>query len=128
MHTEKDLCDWFEKEYKPALKFTGIRHRKYIHNINEKGCRIACPLEEEVVVPIGIKKMYVRVPENRLFVTVVESISADGKAISSLVIVLSRNIMVSWFSENMTGAEVVTVSPLGYTNEGICMQWLDHFI
>jgi hypothetical protein len=36
--------------------------------------------------------------------------------------------MVSWFSENMTGAEVVTISPLGYANKGICMQWLDHFI
>jgi hypothetical protein len=34
--------------------------------------------------------------------------------------------MVSWFSENMTGAEVVRVSPSGYTNKGICMQWLDH--
>jgi hypothetical protein len=72
--------------------------------------------------------MYVRVPENRLFVTVVKSISADGKAISPLVIVPGRNIIVSWFSENMTGAEVATVSPLGYTNKGICIQWLDHFI
>ena len=59
--------------------------------------------------------------ENRLSVTVVKSISADGKAISSLVIVPGRNIIVSWFSENMTEAEVVTVLLLGYTNEGICM-------
>ena len=53
-----------------------------------------------------------------LSVTVIKNISADSKAIPSLVIVPSRNIMVSWFSENMTGAEVVTVSPSGYTNEG----------
>jgi hypothetical protein len=128
MYTEKDLRNWFKKEYKPALEFTGIRHKKYIHNIDKKGCRIACLLGEEVVVLIKIKEIYVRVPENRLFMTVVESISADGKAIPLLVIVPSRNIIVSWFSENMTEAEVVTVSPLGYTNEGICMQWLDYFI
>jgi hypothetical protein len=48
-----------------------------------------------VIVPIRIKEMYVRVPENRLFVTVVKSIFADGKAISPLVIVSSRNIMMS---------------------------------
>jgi hypothetical protein len=66
MYTEKDLCDWFEKEYKPALEFIGIRHGKYIHNIDETGCRIACPSGEEVVVPIGIKEIYVRVPENPL--------------------------------------------------------------
>ena len=75
-----------------------------------------------MIVPIGIKKMYVRVPENRLSVTVVESISADGKAIPPLVIVPGRNIMMSWFSEQMTGAEVISVSPSGYTNKGICIQ------
>ena len=96
--------------------------------MDEKGCRLACPAGEDVVVPVGIKEMYVGVPENRLSVTVVESISADGKAIPPLVIVPGRNIMMSWFSEQMTGAEVISVSPSGYTNEGICMQWLDHFI
>jgi hypothetical protein len=124
----KTFRDWFEKEYKPALEFTGVRSKKYIHNIDKKGCRLACLTGEDVVVPVGIKEMYVGVPENRLFVTVVESISADGKAILPLVIVPGRNIMMSWFSEQMTGAEVVSVSPSGYTNEGICVQWLDHFI
>ena len=128
IHTEQDLRDWFEKEYKPVLEFTRVRSGKYIHNMDEKGCRLACPAGEDVVVPVGIKEMYVGVPENRLSVTVVESISADGKAIPPLVIVPGRNIMMSWFSEQMTGAEVISVSPSGYTNEGICMQWLDHFI
>jgi hypothetical protein len=121
MYTEKDLCDWFKKEYKPALKFTGIRHRKYIHNINEKGCRIACPLGEEMVILIGIKEMYVKVLKNRLSVIVIKSIFADGKAISLLVIVPGRNIIVFWFSENITEAEVMTILPLGYTNKRICM-------
>ena len=75
-----------------------------------------------MIVPVGIKEIYVGVPENRLSVTVVESISADGKAIPPLVIVPGRNIMMSWFSEQMTGAEVISVSPSGYTNKGICMQ------
>jgi hypothetical protein len=39
--------------------------------------------------------MYVKVSENQLSVTVVKSISADGKAIPSLVIMPSRNIIVS---------------------------------
>jgi hypothetical protein len=122
MYTKKDLCDWFKKEYKLALKFIRIKHRKYIHNIDEKGCYIICPLREEVVVLIRIKKIYVRVPKNRLFVTVVKSIFADGKAISPLVIVPGRNIIVFWFSENITEAEVMTVSLLGYINKGICIQ------
>ena len=63
--------------------------------------------------------MYVGVPENCLSITIVESISADGKAIPPLVIIPSVTIMVSWFHENMIGLEVITVSPTRYTNEGI---------
>jgi hypothetical protein len=95
MHTEKSLRDWFEKEYKPALKFTGIRTGKRIHNMDEKGARVAVPAGEEVVVPIGIKEMYVGVLENRLSLTVVESISVDGKSIPPLIIVPSILIMES---------------------------------
>jgi hypothetical protein len=128
IHTEKTLRDWFEKEYRPALEFTGVKHGKYIYNMDEKGCRIACPAGEEVIVPVGIKEMYVGIPENRMSLTVIESISADGKAIPPVVIVPGKNIMVNWFAENMTGHERITVSDSGYTNEGICMIWLDHFI
>jgi hypothetical protein len=128
IHTEQDLREWFEMEYRPALEHTGIRSSKYIHNMDEKGCRIACPSGEEVVVPIGIHEMYVGVPENRLSLTIIESVSADGKTIPPLVIVPGRTIMESWFDDKMTGYEVVTVSPSGYTNETICMTWLDHFI
>jgi hypothetical protein len=128
LHTEQNLRDWFETQYRPALEQTGIRHGDRIHNMDEKGARICMPAGEEVIVPIGIKEIYTGIPENRMSLTIIESISADGKAIPPVVIVPGVMIMVSWFHENMTGHEVITVSPTGYTNEGICMVWLDHFI
>jgi hypothetical protein len=72
--------------------------------------------------------MYVKVPENRLSLTVIESISADGKSIPPLVIVPGKNIIVSWFYENITSKEIVAVSSSGYTNKKICLMWLDYFI
>ena len=96
--------------------------------MDKKGARVYIPTREEIVVPIGIKEIYTRIPENRISLTIIESISADGKAIPPVVIVPGVIIIVSWFHENMTGYEVITVSPTGYTNEGICMVWLDHFI
>jgi len=36
--------------------------------------------------------------------------------------------MESWIYENLTGAEVTTISPTGYTNENIALAWLNHFI
>jgi hypothetical protein len=117
-----------QKEYKPALEYTGIRSRKYIYNMDEIGCCITCSAGKRVVVLIRIKEMYVRVPENRLFLTVIESISVNGKSILSLVIVPSKNIIVFWFYKNITGEEIVVVLLLGYTNKEICLTWLDYFI
>jgi hypothetical protein len=65
--------------------------------------------------------MYVKVPENRLSLTVIKSISTDGKSIPFLVIVPGKNIIVSWFYKNITDKEIVTVSLLGYTNKEICL-------
>jgi hypothetical protein len=128
IHIQDNLCEWFEKEYRPALEFTEIQSEKYIYNINKKRARIVCPAEKEVIVPVRIKKMYIEIPENCMSLTVIESISADRKAIPSIVIVPGTMIMVSWFHENITEYEVVTVSPTGYTNERIYIAWLDHFI
>jgi hypothetical protein len=50
--SEKNLCEWFKKEYKPALQYTQIRSGKYIYNMDEKGARLACPTGEDIVVPI----------------------------------------------------------------------------
>jgi hypothetical protein len=96
--------------------------------MDEKGTRIYIPAGEEVIVPIGIKEIYTGIPENRISLTIIEYISANGKAIPPVVIIPRVIIIVSWFHENITGHKVITVSPTGYTNERIYMVWLDHFI
>jgi hypothetical protein len=87
IYIEQNLCDWFEKEYRLVLEFISIYYGNRIYNINEKKARIACPTREEIVVPINIKEIYMGVLENRLYVIVVEYISADRRAILLLVIV-----------------------------------------
>jgi hypothetical protein len=59
--------------------------------------------------------------KNRLFVTVIKSISANGKAISFLVIMPGKNIIISWFSEQMTRAKVILVLLFDYINKEICI-------
>jgi hypothetical protein len=36
--------------------------------------------------------------------------------------------MVSWYNNNMTGFELIQLSPTGYTNEAIAIEWLSYFI
>jgi len=86
------------------------------------------PAGEEVVVLIEIKEIYTGIPENRMSLIIIESISADNKAILPVVIIPGVMIMVSWFHENITGHEIIIVSPTRYINKGIYMVWLDHFI
>jgi hypothetical protein len=57
--------------------------------------------------------MYVKVPENRLSLTVIESIFTDSKSIPPLVIMPGKNIIVSWFYKNITNEEIITVLSLG---------------
>ena len=89
IYTKQSLRDWFKNKYRLALEFISVYYRNRIYNINKKGARIACPAKEEVVVPIGIKEIYVKILENRLSIIIIKCIFANGKSISLLVIVLS---------------------------------------
>jgi hypothetical protein len=81
-----------------------------------------------VVVPVGIKEMYIGIPENYILITVIKCICANGTAIPPVIIIPGTMIIGGWFHPKITGHEILTVSDSGYTNEGICIKWLDHFI
>jgi hypothetical protein len=53
------------------------------------------PARKEVIVLIRIKEIYTRIPENRISLIIIESISADSKAIPPVVIVPKVIIIVS---------------------------------
>ncbi|RPB05488.1 hypothetical protein L873DRAFT_1663093, partial [Choiromyces venosus 120613-1] len=66
---------------------------------------------------------------NRKSFTIIEAICAEGSHPPPPVIIYSgEKIIKSWVHENLTGTEVITVSPTGYTNETIALALLNHFI
>jgi hypothetical protein len=79
------------------------------------------PARKEVVVPIGIREIYTRIPENRMSLIIIESISIDSKAIPLVVIIPGVIIIVSWFHENITSHKIIIVSFTRYINKGICI-------
>ncbi|RPA93095.1 hypothetical protein L873DRAFT_1706970, partial [Choiromyces venosus 120613-1] len=107
----------------------GINRAKYIYNIDESGIRIGCPTGKTVIVPSEVKNLYTASPENHKSLTIIEAICVNGSHHPPPVIICSGVvIMESWVHENLTGAEAITVSPTGYTNETIALAWLNHFI
>jgi hypothetical protein len=128
IYTDQTLRYWFETEYRPTIDIIGIYYKRFIHNIDKKRTRVCMLAGEEIVVLIGIKEIYTGILENRLSVTIIECISADGNAIPPVIIVPGVRIIASWFNNNITRHELITVSESGYINKGIYIAWLDYFI
>ena len=84
---------------------------------------------EEVVLPIEQKEIHTASPENRKSITIIETISADGgQSIPPAIICPGQRFMESWLHENLQGEELLMLSPTGYTNESLALDWLQHFI
>jgi hypothetical protein len=80
------------------------------------------------VVLVGIKEIYIGISENRISLIVIECIYTNRIAIPPVIIIPGTIIIRGWFYKKITGHEVITISLTSYTNEGIYMAWLDHFI
>ena len=119
IYIEKNLQEWFELKYYLVLEYIGIKSRIYIYNIDKKRACLIVSIEKEVIVLIRIIEIYISIPENRLFLIVIKSISANSKAISPVVILPGKYIIVSWFYINITGYKIIIVSDSGYINKEI---------
>ena len=71
------------------------------------------------------KEIHTASPENRKSITIIETISADGKQpIPPAIICPGYRFIESWFHENLQGDELLMLSPTGYTNESLALDWL----
>ena len=66
-------------------------------------------------------------PGDRVTVTAVETISAEGKTIPSFLILPGVNIPESWVLNASKGGTTVTTSPRGYITDIHAIEWLEHF-
>jgi len=127
-HSEEDLKNFF-LDYQNTLVKYGIQQAKYVFNMDESLVRIGYPTREIVVVPTEVKELYTASPENRKSLTIIETIRADGSTSPPPVVICpGEKIMENWIQDSLSGAEVIAVSPTGYTNEDIALAWLNHFI
>jgi hypothetical protein len=69
-----------------------VGFQSFADNINEKGARLYCLAEEKVVILIKIK-IYVGIPENRILIIIIESISINGKSLSPIIIIPGKIII-----------------------------------
>jgi hypothetical protein len=83
---------------------------------------------QEVIVPRKVTELYTASPENRPSITIIEAVSAVGKAIPPVLVIPGKVHMDSWYHENLHGTELILLSESGFTNDQLAMEWLEHFI
>ncbi|RFU25080.1 hypothetical protein B7463_g11263, partial [Scytalidium lignicola] len=85
--------------------------------MDETGFQVGVTPGEEVIVPVEIKELYEGIFQNRKSVTVIEYVSADGKApIPPVILVEGIWIMESWVQENLPDHTCLISTEKGYTN------------
>ena len=101
-----------------------------IYNFDETNARLGCPKGMEVIVPQDVKELYSLSPENRKSVTVIETIGCmNVKKIPPVIIVPGAIHMESWYrNQTMTRGELVLLSPTGFINDQLAIEYLLHFI
>jgi DDE superfamily endonuclease/Tc5 transposase DNA-binding domain len=101
-----------------------------IWNFDEHGIALGCGTNGRVLAPIQAnnrKKTYVKTPEDREWVSIIECISAVGSAISPLVIFKGQNLQSTWFPPNIQSLENWhwTATKKAWTSNEIGVKWLE---
>ena len=81
-----------------------------------------------MIVPQTITELYTPSPENRISITIIESVCSNGTVIAPVLIIPGKTHMESWYHENLAGKERILLSESGYSNDELAIIWLQHFI
>jgi hypothetical protein len=102
-----------------------------IWNMDETGLRIGVGWGQWVIVPAGQEQgrfqNLISSTGDTEHVSVVEYISASGEIIAPLIIIKGVVIQARWFADIQDGDIAIGVSELGYSNDILSFQWLQHW-
>jgi hypothetical protein len=95
-----------------------------IWNMDETGLAMGLCANGYVVSGQGKRRVYVKTPQNREWVSILEAVSAGGQSIRPLVVFKGANLQSSWFATDEVPDWHYTTSENGWTSNNIGLQWL----
>jgi hypothetical protein len=95
-----------------------------IWNMDETGIALGVCSNQTVIGSSSTRRSYIKRPENREWVSIIESISAGGQRTKSLVIFKGKTIQNTWFSDKDIPDWLYTTSENGWTSNAIGLRWL----
>ena len=120
--TNKEAIRKFFDEYEAIIAEYGI-HEDDIYNMDESGFLIGVARSWKVIKFHGTKAPRTRNPNNREFCTLIECISASGRALNPLAI-LKGKVITTDFVEDLLDDYMLGVSDSGWTNNNHGLYWL----
>ncbi|RYN21200.1 hypothetical protein AA0115_g9842 [Alternaria tenuissima] len=91
--------------------------------MDETGIAIGVCNNTRVLASTHKRKAYVKSPENREWITIVECVSADGRTLRPLVIFKGQRVLTSWFDRAILDW-LYTTSDNGWTSNSTGLEWL----
>jgi DDE superfamily endonuclease len=101
-------------------------HEDDIYNMDEKGCMKGIGDNFKVFVPRSEFEAFSIQPGNREWVSIIECINSRC-VLPPFIIFEGKVIMDNWIPESISGKVKVQVSPNGWTDNEIALEWLEHF-
>ena len=101
----------------------GIQYED-IWNMDETGCALGVCTNTRVLASAAKKKAYIKSPEDREWVSVIETISATGVKLQCLVIFKGKHLQSTWFPAQGTPDWLYTTSENGWTSNSVGSEWL----
>ena len=124
----KTLSEWMDL-YKATRREHGIDDAD-VWNMDETGFSMGCSGRHKAII-FGKMRAFSRQPGNRIWVTAIEAIGANGSALPPMIIHKGKILMTTWFeptadSEIASAIESWTfaTSPNGWTDNKLGLEWL----
>jgi hypothetical protein len=93
-------------------------------NMDETGVALGVCTNAQVLASSTKKKAYIKSPEDREWVSIIETISATGVKLQCLVIFKGKHLQSTWFPAQGTPNWLYTTSENGWTSNSIGYEWL----
>jgi len=118
----KALTEWFAL-FKRVQNTYDVKPQ-HIWNMDETGIALGVCQNQWVIGKASTKKSYIKSPENREWVSILKTISADGVSIRPVVIFKGQSLQTSWFLAENCPNWFYTHSIKGWTSNDIGLRWL----
>lgn len=93
-------------------------------NMDETGIQLGSSASHRVVGSSKTTKIYKKAPENREWVSIIETINTESKYIRPVVIFKGQNVQSSWFLDYSTPNWLFASSPKAWTSNWLGVEWL----